>query len=72
MPKWKKAEDKEVRHIFVADCSDPDCISMLDKVVCRTHITSVVDGGTPICPECEDDMAYSHTEVRVTDRLIEA
>jgi len=56
-------KDSEVKNVWTADCGcdvedqvwTPDCYQ---------------ESGTPICPECGEDMRYSHTEVN-SDGLIE-
>jgi hypothetical protein len=54
--RWAKIEDYDVRLVFKCD-TDEDCDN--EEVVSPDSM----DNGTPICPLCDNDMTYSHTEI---------
>lgn len=54
--KWEEINDHDVRLVFKCD-TDEDCDN-------EEHVSpDSMDNGTPICPHCDNDMTYSHTEI---------
>ncbi len=56
--KWKKIADSKVRNIWV--CPNKKC----DRSVVSPDWYA--GNGTPMC-ECDEDMEYSHTEIKIPD-----
>ena len=55
MAKWKKVEDKKVRHIWKCqECDKP--------ITVKLSPTFYEENGTPIC-DCGEDMSYIKTEI---------
>ena len=57
---WKRVSDDDIRLIFTCDTN---ACEMKGKEVFVAP-SSLYDGGSPVCPECEDEMAFLRTEVK--------
>jgi hypothetical protein len=67
---WRRIADSRVRHVWKATCA---CATKGGTMVggevsvppatVRVPPTFYEESGTPICEECGEDLAYSHTEI---------
>jgi hypothetical protein len=51
--KWKNIAESKVRLIWTCECGNEFRLS-----------PSFVQQGNPVCPDCDVDMIYTHTEVK--------
>ena len=56
--KWLKIEDSKLRHVW--SCGEDGC---KEKAIVAPEWYA--DNGTPVCPKCDRDMCYDHTEILV-------
>lgn len=54
---WVIIDDNKIRQCW--QC--PDCGYYIDNV----DPTNFAESGTPVCPECDCDMTYNYTEIRL-------
>jgi hypothetical protein len=60
---WKKIKSKKFRFVFA--CKTNDCEMNGEEVV--VSISSCIDGGMPICSECDREMDLKRTEILVKE-----
>ena len=61
MKQWEVLRDCHIRLIWA--CDNPDCDNY--KMLINTNPIDVMNIGTPICNECDDDLVYIETAVWV-------
>ena len=64
MRKWKTIEDKYVRHVWTCkDELEHGCL--LKGMPAHVAAEAYAEMGTPVCPECGEDMDYVRTEILI-------
>lgn len=59
--KWQEIPDNQVRHIWECGCPDNDGGQCLETAIVSPDWYE--QNGTPVCPECEEDMVYVRTDI---------
>lgn len=54
-----RVKDDMIEHIWKSRCDCGDAVKE-----CRLPPTYYDDNGTPVCGECGEEFAYSHTEIK--------
>ena len=54
-------KDEDIYNVWL-----PKCGCNVDEAV--VHPDFYEDNGTPICPECGEDMRYAHTDVELKEK----
>jgi len=58
---WKKITNRSVRDLW--KCPDPDSNDCKETAIIRPSWYE--QHGTPVCTDCDCDMEFQHTEVKV-------